>query len=552
LSTKALGPEPEGFFHVYRLRYLLLTAVLLLTPALGSTPFRRAEIYFADAARAMVERADWLVPYFRGEPFFDKPILTYWFMALPMRIFGPSESTARWTSAAAAILVILVTVWLGQILWRDRRSALVGGCILLTTIPFLTFGRTAMSDMPMTLFIGLSFTAAVAFYSQALSPTAAILLLGAALGLGFLIKGPVAVLIPILGLPYLMWHRRAQRPALSLRALGGSVALFLLLGFGWWAVIYFTLGSGPLEHFFIRENLSRFSGAAHDIGRPFWFYAVTYLGQAAPWSLFLPVAAYHFLRTRADLNSRILLAWILLVGALLSASRGKLDYYLLPLYPPAALLIGRYLCVATWGRAERGLASFALVVAGLASFGLPLAMVQLPDGWRPSGMEFLADTLVLMACGVISAVAAARPAPMRVTTSLAAVLFMLLFVVNVSVLPAFYAGQPNGRLQQAVENERSKQSELAVAARGDPLQFHRELLFESRMVLQETDDLRSLAISGKPYLFLVSADEADSLRLPGIREVGSYSYLPSSALTFRGVFKRITPSTMTLLANFGS
>jgi hypothetical protein len=179
-------------------------------------------------------------------------------------------------------------------------------------------------------------------------------------------------------------------------------------------------------------------------------------------------------------------------------------------------------------------------------------MVQLPDGWRPSGMEFLADTLVLMACGVISAVAAARPAPMRVTTSLAAVLFMLLFVVNVSVLPAFYAGQPNGRLQQAVENERSKQSELAVAARGDPLQFHRELLFESRMVLQETDDLRSLAISGKPYLFLVSADEADSLRLPGIREVGSYSYLPSSALTFRGVFKRITPSTMTLLANFGS
>lgn len=552
MSSKALGPEPEGFFHVYRLRYLLLTAVLLLLPALGDTPFRRAEIYFADAARAMVERADWLVPYFRGEPFFDKPILTYWFMAVPMQIFGPSESTARWSSAAAAILVILVTVWLGLILWRDRRSAIVSGCILVTTVPFLTFGRTAMSDMLMTLFIGLSFTAAVAFYQRTLSPTTSVLLFGAALGLGFLTKGPIAVLIPALGLPYLMWSQRAQRPALSFRVLVGSAVLFLLLGFGWWAVIYFRLGPGPLEHFFLRENLARFSGAAHDVGRPVWFYVVTYLGQAAPWSLFLPVAAYHFIRTRADHNSRILLAWILVVGALLSASRGKLDYYLLPLYPPAALVIGRYLCVSAWGRAERGLGSLLLTVAGLASLALPLAMFRLPEGWRPSGMEFLADSLVLILCGVISAAAAVRPTPLRVTSALTVVLFILLFVVNVSVLPAFYAGQPNRLLRQAVEEERSKQAELGVAARGDPLQFHRELLFESRMVLQETEDLRSLASSGKPYLFLVSADAADLLRLPGMREVGSYPYLPSSALTFRGVFRRTTPSSMTLLANFGS
>jgi 4-amino-4-deoxy-L-arabinose transferase-like glycosyltransferase len=334
--------------------------------------------------------------------------------------------------------------------------------------------------------------------------------------------------------------------------LPGAAALFLLLGFGWWAVIYFRLGADPLDHFFIRENFSRFSGAAHDIGRPFWFYIVTYLGQGAPWSLFLPVAVYHFLRTRADFDSRILLAWILLVGALLSASRGKLDYYLVPLYPPAALLIGRYLSVAQWGRVERGLASFALAITGIASLAMPLAVSRLPNGWRPSGTEFLLDTLIFIACGGISAIAAFRPKPLTAMAALVAVLFLALFVVNVSVLPAFYAGQPNELLQQMVEKERSSRAELGVAARGDPLQFHRELLFESRLVLQETEDLRSLALSGKPYLFLVSATEAESLRLPGMREVGSYSYLPSGALTFRGVFGQVAPTRVTLLANFGS
>ena len=55
---------------------------MLLFSSLGQAPIERAEIYFLDGARSMVERADWLVPYYRGEPFFDKPPLTYWLMAL--------------------------------------------------------------------------------------------------------------------------------------------------------------------------------------------------------------------------------------------------------------------------------------------------------------------------------------------------------------------------------------------------------------------------------------------------------------------------------------
>ena len=113
------------------------------------------------------------------------------------------------------------------------------------------------------------------------------------------------------------------------------------------------MGVEPIKFFFVRENLQRFSGAAHDVGRPVWFYLVTYLGQGAPWSFLLPFAALQLLRRQSDAGGRILVLWILLVGGLLTLSHGKVDYYLLPLYPAAALMVGRYLQIAVWTRGER-------------------------------------------------------------------------------------------------------------------------------------------------------------------------------------------------------
>ena len=74
---------------------MLCGAAALLFPALGSTGMERAEIYFLDGARAMLESGDWLVPHYRGEPFFDKPPLTYWLMAVSMKLFGPTAAAGR-------------------------------------------------------------------------------------------------------------------------------------------------------------------------------------------------------------------------------------------------------------------------------------------------------------------------------------------------------------------------------------------------------------------------------------------------------------------------
>jgi len=526
-------------------------AIFLLFPALDGTPFRRAEIYFADAARAMVERGDWLVPYFRGAPFFDKPALTYWLIASSFKVLGFSAGVARLAPAFAALLVILATVWLGWLLWEDRASALNAGWILLATAAFMAFGRTAMSDMLLSLWTIVAMALTVAVYKSKRPAWRELLALGGVLGLGFLTKGPIALLIPGLGIMSWIWYHRTRRPSLSLASVPAAVLAFAVFALGWFLAVYLRLGAEPIYYFFVHENLQRFSGAAYDAGRPAWFYLVTYLGQGAPWSLFLPSAAFYYFRTQPDPKAKALLLWMLLVSVLLTASHGKVDYYLLPLYPVSALLVSRYLCVSAWGRFQRRLASFVLVLIGVPLCLLPLLIARIPLEWRPQGAILIAVCVALVAAGFACLGVALRPRPGNTIPVLVSGVSIAFAIANVVVLPDFFAAQPNSALIAAASREKALRPDVAIASSGDPTQVHRDLLFYSRIVVQDSNDLQALAESPKPYLLLTNANDANALRAKvRVREVGSFRYLSPGIFTLRGLFSGANPDRLILLANY--
>ncbi|HEX6738210.1 MAG TPA: glycosyltransferase family 39 protein, partial [Vicinamibacteria bacterium] len=391
-------------------------AALLFLPGLDRAPFERAEIYFLDAARAMVERGDWLVPHYRGQPFFDKPALTYWLMAGAFQLAGFHPGAARLVAAAAALGAVLATVWIGVQLY-DRRSALWGGLALLTTMGFMAFGRVAMSDMLLALWCTLAFACALALYGGA-RPLPASLGLGLALGLGFLTKGPVALLLPGLGMLLLLARQRrlpAGGAGLALAAL-----VFAVVGLGWFALLYARLGPGPLEYFFLRENVERFAGETYDSERPFWYYLPTFLTEGAPWSLLLPLAAWRLAVQRGEPNARLLLGWMGLMAVPLSLSRGKIDYYLLPLYPAAALLVGRYLAAVPWERLDRAWARAVLLLGALALAAAPWLAARVPGEWLPLRTPELLGGLLLLG-GAALVAAALRATPARTGAALAAV-----------------------------------------------------------------------------------------------------------------------------------
>lgn len=535
---------------------MLLIVVLpaLLLPSLGAAPLERAEIYFLDAAREMVESGDWVVPRYQGEPFFDKPPLTYWLMGVAFQALGPDPGPARLVPAGAALGLVLATAWLGALLF-DRRTAVVGAFVLSTTLAFLTFARVAMSDMLLTFFTTLAVALAVRVYRPR-PPGWVVPALGAVVGLGFATKGPIAVLVPGLAVLVLLFqNRRRPRPFGYLALLAGGLA-FLVLGLGWFALVYARLGAGPLEYFFFKENLERFAGEAYDVGRPAWFYVPAYLAQGLPWSPLLPLALWRLLRRGGSQHGDsawFLAIWVGLVLVPLLLSRGKIDYYLLPLYPAISLLIARWFGAVPWRRVDRIWVRVVLLLFAVGAFLAFLHPPRPPTAWLPGGVALIVLAGVVLVSAHAALAVSLRPTPHRTIAVLGGSMVGAWLVLTVFFLPAFAGAQPNLRIAQDVAREMRHRPDLRLATCADPSRARRDILFHARVTAEERCDLWPLASSNTPYLLLVRPAEDRSFQTtPGYRHVATYSHLPARALTLGGLLSPSRPGEIVLVANFAT
>src|SRR5438045_3633749 len=86
----------------------------------------RDEPRFAEASREMIERGNYIVPYFNNQLRLDKPPLTYWAQVASYHIFGENDFAARLPSAiVAALTALLIFVWgrrveIGRASCRER------------------------------------------------------------------------------------------------------------------------------------------------------------------------------------------------------------------------------------------------------------------------------------------------------------------------------------------------------------------------------------------------------------------------------------------------
>jgi 4-amino-4-deoxy-L-arabinose transferase-like glycosyltransferase len=517
----------------------------VLLPSLGAAPLERAEIYFMDVARAMVETGDWLVPRYQGQEFFDKPALTYWLMAAAFRGLGFTLGAGRVVSALAALGSIAATAWLGRRLLGPRAAAL-GALAFGTTLLVLSFGRVAMSDMLLTLWCTLAVAIAVSATEAGGATTARMAALGATLGLGFLTKGPVAVVLAGLGVVVLIVRGvDGRRLKAGGREAAAAAAAFAAVGLGWFGAVTWHLGPGPLEYFFFRENLQRFAGGTYDAARSPLFYVWTYFAAGLPWSLLFPIAAWTGARCCS-----FLLSWMVLMAVPLSLSRGKIDYYLLPLLPAASLVIGAYLA-APWDRAHRAWARAALIAFAPIALAPAAVAARIPTDWLPAWPAQIALITLGGVIALAAALAAARPSPSRLAAVFAGGTAATFALLAGMFLPAFRTAQPNAGVVADVRRERAWRPDAVLAACGDPARVSRDLLFDARLVTQERCDVWNPASSRRPYLLLVDPEQRRSLEsVPGIREVAVYRCVPAAALSLGHILAGLKEEPFVLLANY--
>lgn len=529
---------------------MLLGACFILFPALGGASLERAEIYFLDGARAMVETGDWLVPHYQSRAFFDKPPLTYWLMALCFEGFGVSKGAGRLVPALAALLLLLATFWLGRLLF-DRRTGLAATIILATSVGFMSFGRVAMSDMLLAFLSTLAVALGVKL--RAGSAPWALPALGVVLGLGFLNKGPIALLLPGLGLAVLAWpwkRERLPRP----RLLASALFLFVVLGLAWFAAIYARLGAEPLVHFFVRENLERFAASTYDSGQPPFFYVGAYLSVGAPWSVFFALAAARVLRppdvvVPGAAAARFLLLWLALMLVPLSLARGKIDYYLLPLLPAFSLVLGGHFAQPRWARLDRLWAAVSVSLGAAALALVPLVLQQIPDGWISPARRLV--LLAVAALGALALLATARHAsPRRTLSALAAVSGAVAIAVATLLVPGFVAAQPNRDVVARVERELARRREVGIVSCQDPARVQRDILFFTRHAVVERCDLWAVVSGRRPVLLLLQEGEYQSLqRAPRLRLVSIHDYVPSASLSLDKL-DRAQAARFFLVANY--
>ncbi|HEX9078625.1 MAG TPA: phospholipid carrier-dependent glycosyltransferase [Desulfuromonadaceae bacterium] len=384
------------------LRDLLLLAAVMAVPFiqyLGRLPLIDPdEGRYAEIPREMLERGDLITPTLNYVLYFEKPPLLYWINAASFKLFGLTEFAARLPSALCGLATVLVTYAVARRLY-SRRTALISALVLGTSAGFVLQSRIILTDMLVTLCLTAAlgaFIVAGQGEKRRGSPFPWYLF-WLFCALAVLAKGLIGIVFPV-GIIFLYLLLTGRWRLLGeMRPLSGPV-LFLAVAAPWFVAVSLR-NPGFARFFFIHEHFERFTSTVHGRYQPFWFFLPVLLAAMLPWSFLIPGALGRAWRDRHGRDGHAglyLLIWAVVIFSFFSKSDSKLIPYILPIFPPLAILIGHRIDALLEGRG-RGLTSAAamlgltLTVLGIACLGyarLPEAAALLA-GIRPG----LADPL---------------------------------------------------------------------------------------------------------------------------------------------------------------
>ena len=323
--------------------YAVLAFLIFISffAGLGSVPlFDVDEGAFSEATREMLESGNYLTTYLNGEPRFDKPILIYWLQALSVKLFGLNEFGLRLPSAlASAIWAVVLYLFVRKMF--DLGTAFISTALMILSLQVTIIGKAAIADALLNCTLAISMFAVFLYYKK--RRHAYILLAFAAIGLGTLTKGPVAILIPFAVSFIFFLFKRDVHTWIKAVFNPAGIAIFALIVLPWYTLEYLDQGMAFIEGFFFKHNIGRFSSPMEKHGGSLWYYIPVLLLGISP-STALLVPAFRRIRPLiADPLSGYLLTWFGFVFIFFSLSGTKLPHYIIYGYNPLFILMARAL-----------------------------------------------------------------------------------------------------------------------------------------------------------------------------------------------------------------
>jgi 4-amino-4-deoxy-L-arabinose transferase-like glycosyltransferase len=519
------------------------------------------EGYYAEASREMVESGDWLTPRFNYENRFEKPVLYYWLTAATYLVTGPDEAAARFWAAMSGVGLVLLTWRIAG--GRARQDASwLAAAIVATSFGSVSLARWALPDLPLALFITLTIWASMRATQRTSTevqlPMFRWLVAGMAAGLGFLTKGPVALVIPAVVLVPIWWRtRRSVR--VDVRGFALAVAVFAIVGLPWYVLMWREHGAEYLRGFFVGDNVERFATSRFNDARPVWYYGPVLLGGLLPWSIALATFIWRPLidlaRRKAVLRSAQwdLILWAIMPLLFYTLSVGKQPRYILPMLPPVAVLLAQALIdriTASRARPEHPQRALHVATWLTAVFFVVLAFLLIrlePLFINTYPMLTWTAAVISVSSGLAFATIALTKRWSRLTVigPVAAAAFVL----------AVQFGALSSRRPEAVE----QMAALVRANRSanEPVciynVFVRNLTFYTRTKLVQAfdvDQAAQLARSPGRVLLVATADDVKAIEMAlgaPLRRLGQVQYVNSANLRLRTIVGRGSDDEVTVV-----
>ncbi len=406
---------------------------------------------YAQIAREMLDRSDWVTPLLNGKPWLEKPPLYYWQAMLsysaarailPGKEDGVTEQTARFPGAIDAALMIAAIYFF---LRRFRPSTELDGALITASCAgVIGFAHAAATDMPLAATFTIALLSWYAWYES--RQRAPLVIFYLFLALGTLAKGPVVLALAAMVLLLFIAAKREWGVFFRAHWLPG-ILLFLVVALPWYLAV--QMRNPEFFRFFILEhNLARFSTNVYHHPEPFWFFLPVFLLAVMPWTVWLIAAVVERARqmwgegweafsSPEDSWALFLLIWMLVPVLFFSMSRSKLPGYILPAVPAAALLVTDYLAARREKeiRLSWPLAAAHGILCGLLVFGaLSAASIAATHHLARGPWTYVAAAIALVIALAITAALITTAGPRLVRSAT-----MIAVIVSVAAVIRFAA-----------------------------------------------------------------------------------------------------------------
>lgn len=328
---------------------LLLTLIisLLFGLFLGSFPLKTPDgARYAEIPREMLAMHQYITPHLNGIKYFDKPPLFYWMQCASIKLFGLSEWSMRFMNAFMGLLGCLFIYVAGRKIY-DRKTGFLASLILATSGLYFFMSHLITLDIAFTTF----FTAALlSFIIGTRSPPETtrkywMWLMYIFAAMATMTKGLIGIVFP--GMIIFVWVLLLNRwKELKTYKLISGTVIFLILVAPWHILIQIQHPEF-FHYYFIEQHFARYLTQYSQHSQPIYFFPGLLILGFAPWIVFLFHSIKHSLpKTWNNRNSEdisiFFMLWALLIFVFYWCSKSQLIPYILPVFPPLAILTGRY------------------------------------------------------------------------------------------------------------------------------------------------------------------------------------------------------------------